>query len=519
MKKIENNIFYLILGIFFAVSSAMLSFQLIINDYYSAINIILTVTVSFICAVWFWRKTARKTYEIGKKNIICTVLSIIATYIVVLQLYMTKGVECKELFKNWLINPFRIRYFIISLFSAMYIGIYIGNKIREWILDLYNSLDTWDKKAYIIATVISFFVIAIAYSSNANWYLQYDKVYSLDSGWCFKQIFPYANYYDIRHPILSVFTFPICAIVTTVVNMVLPGNLSTMIVAILLQLLNAQLLIMIGIQLKILTQNKWVFVLYMLSFQTMLYTMFFEKYQLCTFLVVLYVFTICNKKDNSTASLIASAGAMPTSCFIGVSELFTSDKLWTKIKKIAKIVLITVLTFICLGRGHVLQYGISEMLTQKEQFSNKSYTMQEKMISTTKVFQGALTALQSDTTKDNKYLWKGLEKNVSLIALIIIVIMTIGAIINRKKLFVKISVTWSIFAVILFTLLNWSTHETPLFAIYFSWAIIPLFVMGIDWIINKIKANPKIVYTTIMGIIVIVNIATIFDIQKFLQTL
>lgn len=519
MKKINNNIFYFILGIIFALSSAMLSFQLIIDDYYLTINIIFTATVSFLCAIWFWIKTARKTCEIARSNIIFTIVCIIATCMVMMQLYLTKGVECREIFKEWIINPFRVRYFIISIFSAMYIGIYIGNKIKEWILDLYHSLDTWDKKAYIIATVISFFLIAIAYSSNANWYLQYDKVYSLDSGWCFKQIFPHANYYDIRHPILSVYTFPIWAIVTTVVNMFLPGNLSTMIVAILLQLFNAQLLILIGLQLKILTQSKWVFIFYMISFQTMLYTMFFEKYQLCTFLVVLYVFTICNKKDNSTASLIASAGAMPTSCFIGVSELFTSDKLWTKIKKISKIVLITVLTFICLGRGHVLQYGMSEMLTQKEKFSNKSYTMQEKMISTTKVFQGALTALPSNTTANNKYLWEGLESNVSLVTIVIIMTIITGGIVNRKKNFVKISAVWSIFAVILFVLLNWSTHETPLFAIYFSWAIIPLFVLGIDWIVNKIKANPKIVYTTITGIIMIVNIATIFDIQKFLQTL
>lgn len=518
MKKVQENMIGIILGIIFAVSSAILSIQLIVINYYTMQNIIFTAIISFLCAIYFWFKKKEEIYKFIKTNVKFTVLCAIVVYMIILQLYVTKGMMCKELAKDWIMNPFRVRYFAISLFSALCIGVYVGNKIKEWILDLYHSLDTWDKKAYVIATIISFFVIVIAYSSNANWYLQYDKVYSLDSGWCFKNVFPSATYYDIRHPLLSIFTFPIWAVAHTIVNLIIPGNLSSVVTAIMLQIINAQLLILIGLQIKALTKNKWIFILYMLSFQTILYTVFFEKYQLCTFLVVLYVFTVCHRKENSTASLVSAAGAMPTSCVIGIGELFTKDKFSQKIKKITKIIVVTILTFICLGRGHVLQYGITEMTKQREQFSNKTYTIQEKAISTTKVFEGSVISLPSQVTKNHKYLWEDLESKISIGSITVLVFMVIGSIANRKEIFTKLCIAWSIFAVILFMVLNWSTHETPLFAIYFSWAMIPLFVMGIDKVVEKLKVNPKIVYITITSIITVINICTMFDIQKFLQT-
>ena len=282
-RKNKASIFFIIGAIIFALSSTMLSFQLIIENYYTNLNIFTTIIISFICAIWFYKKTIKENCGFIKDNIIFTIICMILAIIVDTQLYLTKGIECKKIFNQYLINPFKIRFFIISVISLIYLFIYLGNKIKQWILNFYKLLDSWDKNAYVIASVISFIIIAIAYSMNSNWYLQYDKVYSLDSGWCFNNIFPESTYYDIRHPILSIFTFPIWAITNTLVNFIIPGNLSSIVIAIILQIINAQLLILIGFQIKILTKNKLVFILYMLSFSTILNFMFFEKYQLCLF--------------------------------------------------------------------------------------------------------------------------------------------------------------------------------------------------------------------------------------------
>lgn len=516
----KRNILRIIGGIIFAISSVLLSFQFIIVDYYNDKMITLTALISFISAICFYKKTNKENYEIIKKNILFTIISIILTIIVMVQLYVTKGIECKEVFQNGRLNPFEIKFFMMATIAALYIGIYLGNKIKEWLIDFWHALDRWDKKAYMIATIISFLTIIMAYRANANWYLQYDKVYSLDSGWCFENILPKATYYDIRHPILSMVTFPIWAVVSTVVNLIVPGNLVVIVIAIIVQMINAQLLILIGLQLKMLTKNKLVFIIYMLSFPTILYTMFFEKYQLCVFLMVLYVFTICHKKEKSIPSLIAATGVMPTSCVIGMAELLTSDKWIEKVKKVLKILTIALITLICLGRGHIIEHGLTEIQEKRQGFSNKTYTISEKVIATTKMIQNCFIALPSSTTvKENTYWWEGLESKISMVAIIIMGTIIVGMIRNRKNLFVKISSVWIIFSFVLFVIFNWSTQETPLFTIYFSWAMIPLFIMGLDFMLEKVKANPKIVYGFIIGYMAIVNIETMLEIQNFLVML
>lgn len=518
MKKLKDNIFYIIGGIIFTLSSAILSFQLIIADYYSNWNIIITLLISMIVASIFWKNTIKEEAENIKLNKLFSIICVILVIIVMIKLYLTKGILYEKMFKYWIFNPFQIRGFIASSISAMYIGIYIARKIKNWIKNFYNSLDSWEKKSYVIATIISFLVIVIAYNLNQNWYTKYDKVYSIDSGYCTENILPKPTYYDIRHPILSIFTFPVWAIVDTLVSFVLKSSdVAIVVKAIIFQLINAQLLILIGLQIKKLTNNKLSFIMYMLSFATILYTMFFEKYQLAVFFIVLYVFGVCNNKKWANSAIISSAGIMPTSCVIGICEFIKSEKFTKKILNVLKIIIFTIVIFICLGRGHLIKYGMSEMIAKKEIFSNETYTVKEKVISTTKMIQSSIVALPSEYNTERKsYWWTDLEKQISIIGIIIIALIILGAIKNRKDLFIKICSIWVAFSGVLFILLNWSTQESPLFNIYFSWAIIPLFVMGIDYLIKKIKLNPKFVYSVLLAFMIIINVSTMLNIQNYM---
>ena len=509
-----------ICGILFALSFSMLSFQLIIADYEKDIAII-TILVSFCCSIYFWNKEYENISKFIKKNKVINAGYVALALIVWVKLYLIKGIELKIKY-DYLgaINPFKIRYFSIAIISVIYLGIYLGNRIKDWIVNLYNSLEKWDKKIYLVFSILCFFIILIAYNFNQNWYLQYDKVYSIDSGWCFENIYPKPQYYDIRHPIISIYTFPMFAIVDTFVNILFEGELVKIAEAVILQYINIQILILIGLQIKLLTKNKMTFIMYMLSFPTMLYSLFFEKYQLCVFLLFMYVFTVCSNsnesdEDNSKKFFISAVGSMPTSAFIGILELIRSDKLKNKIIRIAKIIVLSILVFICLGRGHVLKYGFSEMLFKKTTFANDNCSIVEKLISTTKMIQSSFIALPS-FADETKYWWNNITESISLLSLFIIGIIIIGYIKNREKLFVKIATIWNLFAFILFVVLNWSVKESPLFSIYFSWSLIPLFVMGLDYIIEKLKLNRTVVYGIIFVLMIVINVTTIFDIQKFL---
>ena len=317
IKLFSNKFIKSILGLIFALSNTILSFQMIIINYtYLTMNI--TIIFSFLCALFFWKKTLNENIENFKNNKTFSIICSILVIFVMVKLYQTKDIATKENFNKYLFYPFKIKGFMMSLLSALYIGIYLGNKIKTFIFDFYKKMDIWDKKAYIILSFISLGIITFAYTSNSNWYLAYDKIYSLDSGWCFINIFPEASYYDIRHPILSIFTFPIYAIVSTIVKFLIQGNLENIIIAIIIQFLNIQLLILIGFLLKFLTNKKVSFLIYMLSFPTLLFSLFLEKYIICTFFLVFYIYSICNKNKNaSIAGIVSAVVCMPTSCFIG----------------------------------------------------------------------------------------------------------------------------------------------------------------------------------------------------------
>ncbi len=515
-RNLKDLIIKNVLGVIFALSSAILSFQVIVKDY-TYLTMSVTIIVSFLCALYFWEKTLNENIENLKNNKVFSIVCAILASFVIFKLYQTKGMQNKEIFNKYLFNPFRLRGFIISLLSILYIGVFLGNKIEKWILNIYKKLDSWDKKAYLILSFVFLGIIIFAYSLNSNWYLTYDKIYSLDSGWCFKNILPESSYYDIRHPVLSIFTFPIYAIVSTIVKFVISGNLSDTVIAIIIQFLNIQILILTGFLLKLLTKKKSVFLIYMLSFPTLLFSLFLEKYALCVFFIVLYIYSLCNEnKNESITGLISATICMPTSCFIGILEFFTSDKVKEKILRILKIIFITLLILICFGRSWVLFNGPTEAFSTQKDFSNKSLNIQERTIATLKMIQGCIFALPSIATGDI-YFWDGtLTSNISILSLVIFAIMIIGIIKNRKSFFVKSCTVWTIFSFVLFVILKWSAHTTPLFSLYFSWAIIPLFVMGLDYLFEKLKINKKAGYVILMFLMLVINITTILDISKLL---
>ncbi len=141
--------------------------------------------------------------------------------------------------------------------------------------------------------------------------------------------------------------------------------------------------------------------------------------------------------------------------------------------------------------------------------------IKEKIISTFNMIQTSIISVGTSNI-NGTYLWDDLTENIPLCGIVIFIIVVIGFIVNRKEIFSKICALWILFAFVLFAILNWSTGESPLFNIYFSWAIIPLFVYGFDFIIEKLKISSKVSYHLIYVFVFLVNITTMTNIYKFL---
>ncbi len=514
MKNCYSKILIILEGMFVAISSMFLSFYLIVGEY-DKTNISITLIASFICSILVFWKTNKEVSKNIKKEPILTIILGVSAIIIIKSLFDGKGLNLQNRYLFHGIDPFRFRFFCIAMFSAIYYIIFLGFRIKKWITNFWKKLDKWDKKAYVITSLLFTLLIMVFYLQNNKYFSVNDAVYSMDTDWVFK-IFNRVNYYDIRHPLMSVFVFPIGAVTKFLANHLVSHNLVNLMQAIFIQVINANLLVLIGLQLKKLTKSKMVYIMYILSFSTLINVVFLEKYNLCAFLLVLYVYTLCIENKTSIFSLISAVGALPINVCIGICEIVRKNNLNEKVKQITKIIFIAILAFLALGRAHVFINGIEEAKTMQQAFSVKELSMLEKSNCTFNMLESSIISLPSSVNASNQYMWNNIDKNVSIIAYVLFALAIIGVIKNHKELFIKIFTIWIGFAFILFLLLNWSTDTAPLFTPLFSWAFIPLVVLGLEEVIKKFHLNKKVVYGILLFIICLTNILVINNINTFL---
>lgn len=518
-KNLKKVVFYNLLTLIIAISFAFFSVQLIPMNNATDVKfeVYSTLIIIFIIVYIIGEKILEKFLTTVKTNKISALLSLFFSACIIRKAEFTKAYIIYWMIPKDMINIFSHKIYLIATLACYILVTIIFSAILNYLQNLIKEFTKEEKRIIIIISVIGLLAITIVYGFNQNFFLQYDKIYSMDSGWVHSGIYSQLNYYDIRHPLLSIFYFPIWAIVETTINIIFGvSQITTILKTIIFQFINFELLLMIGIYLKKITKNNNVFMLYMVSFPTLLYTLFFEKYQLCVFLIVYYVYLVCLNKHREVIFL-SSVGSMPTSGIIGISELFTKEKFKSKIKMIIKIGISCFLLTIFLGRIHIFKYGFDEAINLKDRFSNTSLNIEEKIYSSLNMTQSTLIGLNSEIV-NGKYLWKGLTTHFSVIGIVIIVISLIGFYAQRKKLIAKISLLWETFAFVLFIILNWSTHESPLFNLYFSWAFITLFVFGIDFILDKIKIDKKKFYNMLFIMILIINTIFLINIYNFLTT-
>lgn len=514
IKKILYNFMIL----FLSIANSILSVYLIPINANTDFNFEIYVTIigTFIVSILFGEKILQKNLEYFKRKRIWSFIIFIFSIIII------RKIDTTKISIVWSMIPENIRFIfshigiVLAVISCYFTLNFLINKLVQVTVQFFKSFDAWERKSYLIISSVTLLLIIVAYGFNSKIYLQYDKVLSMDTGWVFNNMISKINYYDIRHPFSSVFYFPIYSVVEVLINnSFVTSGITVTIKAILLQAINCQLLIIIGFYLKKLTNNKNVFILYMLSFPTLTYFLFFEKYQLCVFLLVTYVFLTCMNKNGNLA-FVTSMGMMPVSGAIGIIEFLKKCPIKEKFINLLKIVSVGTVFTIVIGRVHIFKYGIDEALLMKGLFSNVTLTFQQKIYSTFNMIQSTIISVSTNSIDGSIYWWSDITNKLPLLGIIIMIVLVIGFITNRKRMIAKISLYWVFFSFVLFTILNWSSNESPLFNIYFSWATIILFVYGIDYIIKKLKLNKKVIYGLMYAFIVLVNLSVLINIYVFL---
>lgn len=476
----KNKILQILICLLLSGSVALFSTYLMINSV-KKLFIIATIILSFAIVFYLIYTKRNQLLEKVFKDKIALIIGTILGLIIFYE-YRLHASEQIKLINAKLFSIPHLHYLIIP--GILLITIVVSFLIKNWIIDFYNRMDKWDKKLYIIFSIISFALIFYLYSKTDMFYTQYDKIYSIDSGFIFNKVLLNSHYYDIRHPLLGIIAFP----VYSTISFIFSSSLQPMII----QFINTQLLLLIAFELKQLTNKRIVFFLYLFSFSSLLLTVFLEKYILCVFFIVTYLYHHIIKNKSDAYAFSFAAGCMPTSAYIGLMEIFSKNKIKEKIINIVKLGITTVSIFIVSGRIHVFRYGLEEMISKKNGFASQGLSIGEKLTATFSMIKHCFIAMPSKVI-NQKFMWSNVTGKVSLVAILVFIVLLIGIKSLRKynKALCYSFVTALIFSFVLFVGLNWSVHESPLFSFYFSWAIIPLFVFGFEQLLEWAHIKEK----------------------------
>lgn len=296
-----------------SASFALLSVYLIVR--YEVWTVALTAVVSFAVALVFLRKSGFARLSTLKARPLATALSAALSLMLLTAAHSQKnaaGAPGSPLPASF----FRYRVAVLALPAVFALLLLVSRRLAVFAEEMRGIIKGPDCKLYAALSAATSAAILFAYLAEPRFYTQYDLVYSLDSGFCFTELFPKIGYYDVRHPVLGLFTFPLYTAVRRCADILLPAPLAEPVAAAALQALNVQCMLLVGFILKHLSRRRAVALLYFCSAPFFLFTLFFEKFQICTLLLVYCAFRLCEGGSASLACA-ASAGAMATNIILG----------------------------------------------------------------------------------------------------------------------------------------------------------------------------------------------------------
>ena len=554
LRRISQRDFHnLAAPVLMASSFSMLSFYQIIE--LSKWTIIVTVLTAFVCGFCFYEAAARENLAYIKAHPYHCAAALFCAAAILWQMYLQKGAPRYDTFFAPLpFHFFRPAYWALALPGLFFLLLWGLRKARDFLLRFREGMDRTDRRMYLAVTAASSAVIMAAYISNPQWYMQFDSVYSIDAGYCVTTLFPVASYYYIVHPTLGLLTFPVWAVTQTALGLFAPSNLILTLTAACVQILNVQFLLLSGFMLARLAGNRWTLALYLCSLPMFLFTMFIEKCQIITFLMVLYVYLRTEPREEvplrkrrkaprvhgrkrvplagflmdgggHELNLMLSTGGIAFAGILYLCELFRREGRAAKLRGIARTAAWGVLFLICTGRAHMLAplYIFNNTFEAVGLFGHQG-TLPERCASFMNLVQGCFIGLSSQVGTGRSYaptayMWGDPLSQVPRLSVLLLALILVGAAVRWKEPFTKYCALWLAGAAVLLIAAQWAIHVSPLFGVYFFWVLIPLFQQGLQFCVEKFRWRERAVYGGVLISMLAVNAAVMLDVAKFLRGL
>lgn len=363
-----------------------------------------------------------------------------------------------------------------------------------------------NKKFFLISSLLISFLIVIQFSVFKFSYLQFDFMNSMDSYFVYDSMFGDVKYFDIKHPLYTVFAYPLYAFFKSILCFL--KTESDICLPIILQLVNGQLYIFSALLLEKIFNNKYVKYYFICSYPVIINLFYFEKGAIVLFLLLLSIYLIIVDSEKKDNVVILSSGASLTSCVIAFCYLFAKKKkLIAKLEEMLLLIVRAICFYIVLGRIFVITNFI-ELLSFKDSSFERT-TIAEKLCSYTHMVSSGFF-YPKYAFREDVFVFDGIKDSINLFGAIAFILSVSILIFGFKKLENKISLFWIASSFIFIVVLGWDVSESPLFSYYFSWPFLVATVQGLTSLMTKYNVSDKkakVLHGLLVSVMLTMNIA------------
>lgn len=503
MKKINLN---LIIRVLFIISSPFFTIMLS-NRYDYKVSIIGAILTFFISILVNYKYL--KNIDFEKKYILISFLISMYSlkYYINFENNFVKKINDLVVYHfGIMFDDFFYKAIILAAIPFFSVLIYLFiKKIIPIIKRFYYNLSRCEKKFLIIISFIGLFIsIVIPFITTAfsipvynNEQCYYDVIYTSDSGAItYDDAFFNVSYIenDTRQPLFGVFSLPFSIVGKMIAEILffIPENYEyasamTFIQFVLLSV--STILISRMLKLKE-NEKKYFYLLFSISFPYMIFSIILEQYAIGLFYLILTCYCFYEKKIRPNYLYVGAVGTMLTSGII--------FPLISEIKNLKKYIIDMFKCFLAFMSVLTVGGQFPQIFLIFDNFKFLTSTFAKKLGFIDKFYQftnfvkGIIIAPKGGKIVEtfNHPSYQLIDvKNVVIIGIIVLLIVILGYIFNRKNKFANFCILWVIFSAILLLFIGWGTSENGLilYSLYFAFAYLSLFYLFFRCVIKNDK--------------------------------
>lgn len=556
-KKIKQSIFSVIVLISLVTLNIACSFK-VWNSAFGILSIenitILSSIFTFVIGLILTYKYKILEHIFSLKKVFGKKVDYIIAFILSMKssLFIIKYFTYNEsALKNWIndiISYFYLNSNKVMAFSKLSIHIlilpvlfviwlalikYLVPKVILFIKKLDNKERKYLFFSNIIAIVLTIIVtlntnaFSVAVAGNTNNLILFDVLYTSDAtvqitSNSFLNIGAAEN--DMRQPLFAVFSYPfglVASIVSDLFNY-LPFNLIFPFCITLLQFFCLSICsVLIARMLN--DKSKYYSMFgFNLMFTTLLFGLNVEQYVFGLFWLIILIYNIVKNKKSYPLLFSAAVGSLTTNVVL-LPFIVDRKNIKTFIINFIKYCFIFGTILVMFGQTHTVLNNLFDFRYGSAMGSQSNIDFIDRLMQFIYFIPSCFIAPKGvvDLTKYShaSFQLPAITK-FNILGIILIILMFISFIINRKKTIAKISFGWLIFSFIILCVIGWGTSENGLiiYGVYFSWAYFILIYLLLENILERNKKIESIAFLLIFILLIYFNFFAaggLIDIIKF----